>query len=67
MMLPFMTLQNEDLIETRIRNILHNVGLFSEIKSLQTQLQPISAALDKPQPDTATITDARETSLDLLD
>lgn len=58
--------QNEDLIETRSRNILHNVGLFSDIKNLETQLQPISAALDKLQSDTATITDTRETWLDLL-
>ena len=42
---PYMMLivaQNEDLIDTRIRNIIHNVGLFNEVKNLQSQLQPIA-------------------------
>ena len=66
---PFMMLivaQNEELIETRIQKILHNVGLFNEVKNLHTQLHPISAALDKLQSDSATIADACETWLDLL-
>ena len=58
--------QNEELIETRIRNILHNVGLFNEVKNLHTQLHPISAALDKLQSDSATIADACETWINLL-
>lgn len=64
---PFMMLtvaQNEDLIDTRIRNLIHNVGLFSEVKNLQ--LQPISSALDKLQSDSATIADACEEWLNLL-
>lgn len=66
---PFMLLivaQNEDVIDTRIRSLIHNVGLFSEVKHLQTQLQPISRALDSFQSDTATIADACEQWNDLL-
>ena len=66
---PFMVLivaQNEDLIDTRIRNLIHKVGLFNEVKHLQSQLQPISSALDKLQSDSATIADACEEWLDLL-
>ena len=38
---PYMMLivaQNEDLRDTRIRNIIHNVGPFNEVKNLQCQL-----------------------------
>ena len=58
--------QNEDLIDTRIRNLIHNVGLFNEVKNLQSQLQPVSVALDKLQSDTSTIADSCEIWLDLL-
>ena len=66
---PFMMIivaQNEDLIDTRIRNLIHNVGLFNEVKNLQSQLQPVSVALDKLQSDTSTIADSCEICLDLL-
>ena len=58
--------QNEDLIDTRIRNLIHNVGLFNEVKNLQSQLQPVSVALDKLQSDTRTIADSCEIWLGLL-
>ena len=51
---PFMQLivaQNEDIIEQRIRNLIHNVGLFNEAKHLQQQLSPIAEALDTFQSD----------------
>ena len=38
---PYMMLiaaQNGDLIDTRIRNIIHNVGLLNEVRNLQSQL-----------------------------
>ena len=66
---PFMMIivaQNEDLIDTRIRNLIHNVGLFNEVKNLQSQLQPVSVPLDKLQSDTSTIADSCEIWLDLL-
>ena len=58
--------QNEDLIDIRIRSYIHIVGPFTEVKNLQSQLQPISSALDKLQSDSATIADACEEWLDLL-
>ena len=64
---PFMlliTAQNEDAIELRIRNLIHNVGLFNEAKHLQEQIGP--KALDILQSDTATIANACEQWLDLL-
>ena len=66
---PFMMLimsQNEELKETRIRNIFHSVGLFNEAKNLHTPLHPIPAASDKLQSDSATIADACETWIYLL-
>ena len=66
---PYMMLivvQNEDLIDTRIRNFIYNVGLFNDAKNLQSQLQPIASALDKLQSDSATIADACEVRFDLL-
>ena len=66
---PFLlliTAQNEDAIELRIRNLLHNVGLVNEAKHLQKQLGPISQALDSPQSDSATIADACEVGIELL-
>ena len=58
--------QKEDHIDTRIRNLIHNVGLFNEVKNLQSQLQPVSVALDKLQSDTSTSMDSCEIWLDLL-
>lgn len=66
---PFMLMiiaQNEDIIDSRIRNIIHNVGLYNEVKNLQQQLKPISISLDKLQSDSSTIADACEVWLDLL-
>ena len=58
--------KNEDIIDSRIRNLIHNVGLFNEVKNLQKQLQPISSALDHLQSDSSTIADACEIWLNLL-
>lgn len=58
--------KNEDIIDSRIRNLIHNVGLFNEIKNLQKRLQPISSALDHLQSDGSTIADACEIWLNLL-
>ena len=66
---PFMPLtaaQNEYLIEQKIRNLVHNVGLINEAKHLQKQLGPISKALDQLQSDTTTIADACEVWCGLL-
>ena len=54
---PYMLLiaaQNEDAIDIRIRNLIHNCGLFSEVKNLQ----PIATALDHFQADTVWIPNA---------
>jgi hypothetical protein len=36
--------QIEDIIDSRIRNIIHNMDLFSEAKHLHKQLEPIAKA-----------------------
>ena len=48
------TAQNEDVIELRIKNLIHNVGLVDEAKHLKEQLGPISKALDILRADTVT-------------
>jgi hypothetical protein len=53
-------------IDPRIRSIIHNVGLFNEVKHLQLQLQPVSNGLDRLQSDSSTLADACETWIDLL-
>ena len=58
--------KKEDAIDLRIRNLIHNLGLFNEVKNLQKQLAPISSALDRLQSDSSTIADASEIWLDLL-
>ena len=58
--------KNEDAIDSRIRNLIHNVGLYNKVKNLQKQLAPISSALDRLQSDSSTIADACEIWLDLL-
>ena len=58
--------KNEELIDPRIRSIIHNVGLFNEVKHLQLQLQPVSNGLNRLQSDSSTIADACETWIDLL-
>jgi uncharacterized membrane protein YheB (UPF0754 family) len=58
--------KNEELIDPRIRSIIHNVGLFNEVKHLQLQLQPVSNGLDRLQSDSSTLSDACETWIDLL-
>lgn len=66
---PFMLMiaaQNEDIIESRIRNIIYNVGLFSEAKHLHSQLEPIADALNRLQGDATSIADACEVWLSLL-
>ena len=66
---PFMLLmaaQHEDVIELRIRNLIQNVGLANEVKHLNSQLKPISNALDGLQSDSASIADACEVWMDLL-
>ena len=66
---PFMLLiaaQHEDVIELRIRNLIQNVGLSNEVKHLNSQLKPISNALDGLQSDSASIADACEVWMDLL-
>lgn len=57
--------QNED-IESKIRNIIYNVSLFSEAKHLHSQLEPISVALNRLQGDAISIADACEVWLSLL-
>ena len=52
--------QNEDLIDLRIWNLVHNVGLYNEAKRLEEQLKPIAVAMDSIQSDTATTADACE-------
>ena len=67
---PYMILiaaKDEDLIEDRIKNLIQNVGLFNEVKSLRQQLSPIADALNKLQGDSATIADACEKWLNLLE
>ena len=68
---PYMLMiiaKNEELIDPRICSIIHNVGLFNEVKHLQLQLQPVSNGLDRLQSDSSTIADAcaAETWIDLL-
>ena len=50
--------KNEELINPRIRSIIHNVSLFNEVRHLQLQLQPVSNGLDRLQSDSSTIADA---------
>jgi hypothetical protein len=64
--MPMIIAKNEELIDPRIRSIIHNVGLFNEVKHLQLQLQPVSNGLDRLQSDSSTLADACETWIDLL-
>ena len=60
---PYMLMviaQNEDIIDSRIRTLILNVGLYNEAEHLRTQLQPVSNALDKLQSDSVSIADACE-------
>ena len=43
-----------------MRNLVHNVGLYSEAKHLEEQLKPIAVAMDSLQSDTTMIADACE-------
>ena len=52
--------QNEDIIGQRIKNLIHNVGLFSEVKHLQQQLCSTVKALAAFQSDSTNIADAYE-------
>ena len=47
--------KNEDAIDFRIRNLIHNFGIFNKVKKLQNQLAIISNALDRLQSDNFTI------------
>ena len=59
--------QNEDLIDTHIRNLIQNAGIVSLAKHLLEQLEPISAALNTCQSDKSSIADACEQWLKLFD
>lgn len=71
---PFMILivaqqdgqENQSAIDPRIAKLINNIGLLNEAKNLYNQLQPIAAALDRLQSDTANIADACEEWLLLL-
>jgi len=52
-------------IEYRIRNLIHNVGLFSEAKHHEQQTSPIAKALDAFQSDSTNVGDACEQWLNL--
>lgn len=54
-------------IETRIVNIVNNVGLYREVKSHIDQLAPIAIALDRAQSDSASLASTCEDWLALLD
>ncbi|MEO0901481.1 MAG: hAT transposon family protein [Bacteroidota bacterium] len=59
--------ENDNEIDKRIQNIIGNVGLATEAKNLVEQLAPVAAGLDTLQSDTATIADACNVWLSLLD
>ena len=59
--------ENEDDIDTRIKSLIHNVGLFNEAKHMYDQLKPTANALDKLQKDSSSIAYACETWLGLLE
>ncbi|XP_039313531.1 uncharacterized protein LOC120356871 isoform X1 [Solenopsis invicta] len=48
---------HEESIEKNIIDIIQNIGLMKEVKSLITQLKPIRAALNKLQSENATLSD----------
>ena len=50
--------QHEEVIETRIVNIMNNIGLSNQAKYLQDQLEPISIALNTLQSDSSSFADA---------
>ena len=50
--------QHEEVIETRMVNIISNTGLSNEAKHLQAQLEPISIALNTVQSDSSSIADS---------
>lgn len=56
----------QSIIDARIVNLINNIGLLNEAKSLLAQLQPIANALDRLQGDNSTIADACEVWLTLL-
>jgi len=58
--------QNEDDIDQRISNLVLNVGLYNEVKSLYKQLTPIATALNSVQSDDSSLADSCENWLDLL-
>lgn len=66
--IPYMMIvaENEYIIDSRIRNIIHNMGLCSEAKLLHKQLYPIAKALCKLQSDSSSIADACEIWLDFI-
>lgn len=52
--IPYMLMivaTNEDIIDSIIKNIIHNMGIFREGKHLHKQLEPIAKALDTLQSD----------------
>lgn len=67
---PFLLLiiaQNEDLIDDRIKTLIHNTYLFNEAKHLHQQQGHIIKALNTLQSDQATIATACEVWINLLE
>ena len=50
--------QHEDVLEARIKSTISNIGLSSQAKYFQDQLQPISNGLNTLQSDNSNIADA---------
>jgi hypothetical protein len=71
---PFMILivaqqdsqDSQPVTDSPIAKLINNIGLLNEAKNLHSQLQPIAKALDRLQSDTASIADACEEWLVLL-
>ena len=58
--------QHEDVIDLSIVNIINNVGLYREAKTLYDKLKPISISLDKLQGEKSNIADSCEEWMKLL-
>jgi hypothetical protein len=58
--------QHEEEVEKRIRGLIQSADLFNQVKTLHEQLDPVAKALDRMQADSASIADACEEWLKLL-
>ena len=58
--------EHKDDIDYKIGKIMHNVAIYKEVKHLQSQLMPISLALNKLQKEDATLSDACDEWIRLL-